>query len=273
MTPIRPLLLIVLASASWGGCSGPADAPGPDAAGADAAVPDAVAPDAPAPDAAVDADPASPRPILRYDLDGDTANRGSLGPAHAGVASSTGWVAGRRGQAIEFTGSTASRLVLPGTANLLATTPQLTIGLWVRETALPAGPIVHYLIDNRCCGGSTDRGFQTYHGRDGAPLTTCSAGGCATISYQPGAWRHLSYRYDATAGARLELFVDGTPAGVIANPGAVPILGPGLDDLQLGFNTRAQLDDVVIYDRVFTDEEQCALVVGGAWTGTACQLP
>lgn len=277
MKPRTSLLLVALTVLIPTGCSGPADAPALDAAVLDAAALDAVALDAPV-DAAVDAighdaDPSQPRPILRYEFEASGANSGTLGPAFPGSASAARWAPGKHGQAIQFTGTPSSVFAIPGTAGVFSARPRLTIGLWVREDALPSGPLVNYLIDNRCCAMATDRGFQTYHGSSGAPLTTCSVGGCRTIAYALGAWHHLLYRYDASAGARIEIFLDGAPVGAIANLSGVPIFGPGVGDLRVGFNTLATIDELVVYDQVLTDPQQCALVIGGTWSGGACVLP
>ena len=275
---------ITLMVSLLGGCSDGADPLAVDAAASDSAASDAPAADAVAVDgrivdasvdASVDATAgdggATPQPILRYEFEGGVANSGTLGPGFAGMATSAAWVAGRHGQAIQFAVTLTSGLAILGTAAVVAARPRLTIGMWIREDQPSAPPFTHYLIDNRCCPMSTDRGFQSYHGVSGG-LTTCSVGGCTTFDMTSG-WHHLLYRYDAQAGARIEIFLDGNPVAIIANPTGVPILGAGVGDLKVGTRAWVTVDDLVVYEQVMTDPQQCEVVVGGVWQGTSCAVP
>ena len=51
------------------------------------------------------------------------------------------------------------------------------------------------------------------------------------------------------------------------------VFGSGISDtLYIGGNG-AFMDDLRIYDRVFTPAEQCVRIINGVWDGSGCILP
>jgi hypothetical protein len=44
------------------------------------------------------------------------------------------------------------------------------------------------------------------------------------------------------------------------------------DQLTVG-QTSMTIDDVRIYNQVFTQAQQCTVIIGGTWSGSACTLP
>ena len=213
-------------------------------------------------------------PLLRYRFEGNAANSGAVG-GYTGTATSVTYPAGRFGSAVKFDGTTATRVLFPGTAAVLGRGGPLTISLWYREDAVLTDT---YLLDFRGAGAGTEGGWQTYHGAYGSNLASCSDGGC--FSFAPGtlgAWHNLTYRY-ATPGGAVEFWVDGVHVGGIANVDGAALSGMPVRDLLIGnshYGTRSAfyVDELRIYDTAFTPAEQCTRVIGGTWNGTSCTLP
>ena len=52
-----------------------------------------------------------------------------------------------------------------------------------------------------------------------------------------------------------------------------PVWNPGAPDIMTLGGNGVALDDLRIYNQVFTVAEQCMYIVKGTWTGSACTLP
>jgi hypothetical protein len=169
------------------------------------------------------------------------------------------------------------------------TSPDWTIALWFRESS--PGQAYSGLFDIR----TANQGWQTYHGAYTpiTDVTTCAASGAGCGSFvNPvfGDWHSLIYRYDGTAytigagaGGRLEVFVDGILA-LTLNSGNNPavLLGQEVTAFAVGrflsdsspFSSSFDIDDIHVYNRVFTAQEQCTLIIGGAMGSAGnCKLP
>ena len=45
-------------------------------------------------------------------------------------------------------------------------------------------------------------------------------------------------------------------------------------NLGSGFGTsHYYVDDLKLYDQVYTQATQCTMIIGGSWTGSSCTLP
>jgi hypothetical protein len=216
----------------------------------------------------------TPAPALRYAFDGNAANTGSW-PGYAGWVADVSWVSGYSGKAIRFNATATSQLILPGSAGVFNSSPKLTVALRFREDAvLPSLSSSRDLLSNRTTSG-VDRGIDVYHGVYNAPwIYTCSSAGCATITAPAGVWHHLAFRYAGLSaanggGANIELFLDGAAAGTLANPTGLPVFSQ-VADLVVGRNTNFTVDDLSVYARVFTDTDQCAVLLGGKWSAGKC---
>jgi hypothetical protein len=116
--------------------------------------------------------------------------------------------------------------------------------------------------------------------------TTSSLLGGSCVSQWPSptkfAWHHYIIRYDGTGTAAgqgaqtIDVYLDGgaTPVASTPNDAAMnPVFNAGLYD-PLGIGAGGVLmDDIKIFNQVFTPQQQCQLIIGGAWTGTSCTLP
>lgn len=214
-------------------------------------------------------------PLLRYTFDGNLTNSGSSA-GFAGTATNTSFVAGKFGQAIKFDGSPSTGVGFAATAALLSGGFKWTISLWYRDDVLEANTL---LWSNR----GTTGGWETYHGASTESMTTCSDGGC--LSYPTTAspaWRNLIFRYDgvsAIVGAPVEIFLDGVLVGSLTNPAALPLATAGTTDMKMGGQSGGSgrsvfsVDELRVYNAVFTAAQQCTQIIGGTWTGTSCTLP
>lgn len=105
-------------------------------------------------------------------------------------------------------------------------------------------------------------------------------GSCKDIAAPAAnAWHHVILRYAGTGtgpgmGAGVDVYEDDVLAGTVPNDSANdPVFNQAImDTLTIGQGGVA-LDDLRIYNQVFTTAEQCAIVIGGTWSGTACMLP
>ena len=52
-----------------------------------------------------------------------------------------------------------------------------------------------------------------------------------------------------------------------------PVFNPGISDVLYIGTGGLMLDDVRVYNSVFTVANQCTQIIGGAWNGSACTLP
>jgi Concanavalin A-like lectin/glucanases superfamily/CARDB len=219
-------------------------------------------------------------PLLRYPFDGDAANAAAL-PGYDGDLTNAEFLPGKVGQAIKFDGSGTTGVVFPGSGDLFARGARWTISFWFREDTLKASS---WLWSFRSRPGGTT-GWETYHGIDPSILTTCSgASQCFSFpSPAAGVWHHLLYRYDAPSaqqGAPVDIYVDGVLAGQVPNPAQVPLAGAAGADIRFGnFQASsaaggiAYVDELRVYPFVFTDADQCTVVIGGTWDGASCSLP
>lgn len=216
-------------------------------------------------------------PLLHYSFDGDALNRGAFTGYH-GTAGTVTYPAGKFSQAIEFDGTDATGVVLAESRLLLGADFEWTIAFWFREDVLKTDS---RLLAMRGIGEGLG-GWETYHGASSATLTTCSDGGCMSITTPAtGVWHHLLMRYDgesATVGAPVDFYLDGAYVGSIANEARIPMTA-GMRDLAFGRDpfyghpSLFHVDEVKVFNAVFTPAEQCTRAIGGTWTGTQCTLP
>jgi hypothetical protein len=95
-----------------------------------------------------------------------------------------------------------------------------------------------------------------------------------------GAWHNIIIRYAGTGtgagqGAAVQVYEDDVLTTTVNNDIANnPVFNPGMTDtLSIGVGPGIALDEVRIYNLAFSVAEQCTVVIGGTWTGTACTLP
>jgi hypothetical protein len=230
-------------------------------------------------------------PLLWYPLDGDVKNAGSLGAAYDGVPTDLVWVPGNIRQGAEVG---VGWIDLPGTREVLSGAPVLTIALWLQADFTPYGqPFMS-------CR-SLDDGFDTQYrahdgGQHGMKIAVCvdsdtpsdttdndpTSFKCGYFDVPDAGWHHILYRYVSTGPnnhTSLDIYLDGNhtarwPMGKV-------LFGSSVDDITLGRGhytdmpgpSHHQLDDVRIYDKVFSEQEQCTQIVGGSWSNGTCQLP
>jgi hypothetical protein len=216
-------------------------------------------------------------PLLWYPFDGDATNAGSLGHAYDGQAQGVSWVQGKLGQAAEIG---TGWIDLPGTRNVLSSTPTITIAFWLAADFETLGG--EPFFDCR----SSLAGFQSYHGEySDTMVTTCAGGGmnsdCGSFDDPLLGFHHVIYRHDATQPLLgLDLFLDGEPAVAVTDH-AGTYLGAQVNDIWLGkdhagsgwVSARHHIDDLRVYGTVLTPADQCASIVGGCWDGARCEVP
>ena len=220
-------------------------------------------------------------PIVRYDFNNRTTNVSTVTSGlFNGAGSGFSYTSGKFNQGVKFNSADTSSLTFAGTNDALwaSTSPDWTISLWWREDSPPKPQSFLFSIRG-------SRGWESYHGVTGfaTKLTTCSSAGCVTFaSPTPAVWHSLVYRYDAPSyltGGPIQIYSDGVLAATVENSSGVDLLSNGADDLLLGSSNTPNwyadfyVDEIRIFDTVFTDAEQCTTVIGGTWAGSGCTLP
>jgi subtilase family serine protease len=220
-------------------------------------------------------------PLLRYPFEGNANNVGAQAGYNGSTTNAT-FPAGKFGLAVKFDGSATTGATFPGTGALLGSGSKWTISLWFREDVLQP---TSWLFDIRVTTPGAERGWETYHGVTTGFITSCSVGGCYSFATPATAvWHNLIYRYDgasATVGAPVQIYVDGALSGEITNASLLPLIAPGVGDMLLGNVRRVPtgsgglfyVDELRVYDAVFTIAQQCTLIIGGTWNGSSCALP
>ena len=223
-------------------------------------------------------------PILHYPFDGSAVNVGTLGASYDGlVTNATFAPGGKVGEAVVFEGSAASFVLLPNTRIPLSAGSSYTIALWFNAKTTSDRTSLGTLLDFRLTGN--DGGGIVCFGEDPqvAKLSACysaspSGADCGSFDFVEGDWHHLILRYAATStqpggGAPLEIYRDGMLVDTAPNATGAVIFSAGQDqNMVLGAGSDFIVDDLKIYDSVFSEAEQCSWIIGGSWTGS-CQLP
>lgn len=236
-------------------------------------------------DGAIDAPmidaPTGPTPRLHWTFDGNLDNTGSVSSivltAPAGIA----YGGGKIGEAGVFGGGQYA--LASGVRAVLGSYPKVTIAFWLKEP----GTINSVSVVD-CNNRSTAPYGGIQLGLSGAQSSLCVStsssafigGGCLGFPLpSANTWHHWVIRYEGTAvaatqGGDTTVWIDGVLVHTRANDNNNdPVFNIGIPDaLYLGA-PGTQLDDVRVYDQVFTPAEQCTLVIGGTYTGTTCTLP
>jgi hypothetical protein len=228
--------------------------------------------------------PAGPTALLQWPLDGSGTNTGSTA-GYALTLTGATYVAGKSGQAASF-GSAASYGTVSGSARaVLAAYPQYTISLWVNLSASVSTTSSFLDFDNRSTapyGGIQLSAFSTTQLSMCVSTTTSSylTGSCPIFNGPAlNSWHNIILRYAGTGtgagqGAGVDVYIDDVLVKTVANDANNnPVFNAGmLDTLYMGTGGML-LDDVRIYNSVFTVANQCTQIIGGTWNGSACTLP
>lgn len=222
-----------------------------------------------------------PMPQLHWTLDGNVNNTGALSGYTLTTPTGIGYGAGKVGQAAMLAGGQYT--YVEGMHTSLTTYPKVTIGFWMKEPGNVPGQA---FLD--CNNRQTAPYGGVQMGLSNTSVTVCVStsstaflsGGCNGFT-APSAntWHHWILRYDGSGvgagqGAATEIYIDNVLVHTRANDSANnPVWNPGAPDrLYLGV-ANSMLDDVRIYNQVFSPADQCTYVVRGTWTGTSCTLP
>lgn len=225
--------------------------------------------------------PAAPTPVLYWSLDNTANNSGALLGYALTTPAGVGYAPGKFGMAAAFGGGQYA--YVDGMHASLTTYAKVTIGFWMKEPGNVPGQ-AFFDCNNRSTSpyGGVQLGLTSTSVAACVSTTTNSylSGGCNGFTApSANAWHHWLLRYDGAGtgtgqGAPLEIYVDGVLVHTRANDAANnPVWNPGAPDrLYLGV-PNAQLDDVRIYNQVFSPADQCQFVIRGTWTGATCALP
>jgi hypothetical protein len=223
-----------------------------------------------------------PMPVLYWSMDNNVSNTGTLPGYALTTPAGVGYGTGKFGQAAAFAGGQYS--YVDGMHASLDTYAKITIGFWMLEPGNVAGSS---FLD--CNNRSTAPYGGVQLGLTNASVSLCVSttsnsylsGGCNGFT-APSAntWHHWILRYDGTGtgtgqGGVTQIYVDDVLVHTRANDSANnPVFTPtgAPDRLYLGV-PNASLDDVRVYNQVFTPAEQCTYVIRGTWNGASCALP
>lgn len=230
-----------------------------------------------------DAAPQSePVPVLRYRFEGDGSNTGSLAGLALNISGAT-FVAGKIGQqaihfgSVGFANTTGMRIVLGNSA-------ASTVSFWMAQDAVLSSQA---FWDDGNRSSAPFGGVQL--GQSSLGISVCVSsttnsflgGDCnGFTSPSINAWHHWIIRYSGTGigtgqGGPAEIYVDDVLMLTRANDADNnPVFNnTGMPDTMTIGGIGVAMDDLRIYNRTFTQAEQCTLIIGGAWTGSACTLP
>jgi hypothetical protein len=218
-------------------------------------------------------------PILYYPFEYDVQNHGSLAGHHGTWHGAPEYREGKFGMAVTFDPDAGNHVVFDGTREPMSAYGSCTIGLWFKEDYV--APLVT-LINFRSRWG----GLESYHGAYGNQyLVTCYTmenrvdvclGDMIDYSGPDGTWHHVIFREE---GTDFRIYIDGEIKYSAVNE-ARTFSPLQQEDLMIGhnytgdpMNSNFYVDELKIFNRVFSDDEQCATVIGGLWAGDRCILP
>lgn len=222
-----------------------------------------------------------PVPQLLWTFEGNLNQSGNLtGYTMTGTGNS--FTTGKFGMALLF--GTGGYTQTPGMHTSITTYAQSTIAFWMKEPGNVASQAI-WDCNNR--GPSTPYGGMQF-GLSSNTTSLCvstttnsflggSCNGFATPS--ANTWHHWIFRYDGTGtgagqGGSVEVYVDDVLVHTRPNDAQNnPVWNPGAPDIMTLAGNGVALDDLRIYNQVFTVAEQCMYIVKGTWTGSACTLP
>ena len=221
----------------------------------------------------------TPHLLLRYSFESSAANTGSV-PGLALTTANTSYGSGKFGSGLTF--GAGGYATVDGTRAILGALSQVTIAFWLYEPSAWSGGI----WDDNNRSTSPYGGVQL--GRSGSSLSLCVSttsnnflsGMCnGPPAPSTGAWHHYIIRYDAVGtgageGGNVELYVDGAFYYVRHNDAMNdPVFNPGIPDTMYIGSEPATMDELLIFDRVYGEADQCTLLTGGTWNGVSCTLP
>lgn len=233
-----------------------------------------------APDAPPDA-PSGPTPRLYWSFDNNLNNAGALTGYTIVAPAGISYAAGKSGMGIQFANNQYA--YSDGMHTSLETYAKVTIAFWLKEPGNVQGTA---FWDNNNRGTSPYGGVQL--GLTNTNLSACVStstasflGGSCLGFTMPSAntFHHWIMRYDGSGtgagqGAPLQIYVDDVLVHTRANDANNnPIWNPGAPDRMTLGASGAIIDELKIYNQVFTTAEQCTYVIGGSWNGATCNLP
>ncbi len=195
----------------------------------------------------------------------DFSGKGNTG-ALTNMDTTTDWVAGKRGKALDFDGSN-DHVVIGGQSSIYGMTTDLSVFAWIKTTDIAWEAF---------SGGNADDGgwglssFSSIGGTGQlTPLTggTWRTSGHSNVS--DGEWHHVGYTLSSASGGTLQFYKDGVADGsVITSAGAHSDVGAairmGSEINSGGFPFTGQLDEARVYSRAITAAEVASLYQKGA---------
>jgi hypothetical protein len=227
---------------------------------------------------------AGPTPLLRWTLDGNATNSGSITGYPLTFNGTVTYATGKAGQAAQF--ASGAYGVVQGSARaVLGAYAQYTISFWVNATFAPNTANAFFDFNNRSTApyGGIQLGYYSATQFTMCVSTTTNSylgGSCAVFNAPAtGAWHHVILRYAGTGtgagqGAGVDVYEDDVLVKTVANDASNnPVFNSGISDSLYVGTGGISLDDVRIYNSTFTVANQCTQIIGGTWTGTSCTLP
>ena len=225
--------------------------------------------------------PPAASPILHYELEGNGTNTGTTAGYNIDFTGTPSYGAGKIGQAVTYGSGGYGRVA--SAPSVLGIYPAYTISFWALTSTQPNDTT---LIDFNNRYSAPYGGVQL--AQNGSTINVCIAstsnpflgGSCLGFpAPTAGAWHNYIVRYAGTGtgagqGAGVDIYVDDVLVHSQANDAANdPVFNSSiLSTLQLG-SYPYSVDDVRVYNQVFTVADQCTTVLQGAWTGSSCSLP
>jgi len=222
-----------------------------------------------------------PQPRLWWKFEGNTNNSGSVNGFALATPAGISYVAAKVGMGVSFSSSQYANVT--GMKNVLGMYGAVTIAFWLKEpgnvngvamwddinrTASPYGGVQIGLSNNTvslCVSTTSNSLLSGSCGGPGEPVANT--------------FHHWIIRYNGTGtsagqGGVTEIYVDDVLVYTRANDSANnPVFTTAISDTMTIGVPNGVMDDLRIYDQVFTQAEQCTYIIGGAYAGTTCTLP
>lgn len=241
-----------------------------------------------APEGAIDASmvidaPAGPMPVIYWAMDGNVNNSGTLTGYSLTTPAGISYVPGKFGMAANF--AIGQYAYTDGVRASLGGYADVTIGMWMKEPGNVQGTAFLDCINRQTAPyggvqmGLTSSSVSVCVSTTSSSLLTGNCNGFTAPS--PNVWHHWLVRYDGTGtgtgqGGATEFYIDDVLVLTRANDSSNnPVFSPtGISDrFYPGGAGNTQVDDVRVYNQVFSREDQCTYVMRGTWTGSACTPP
>ncbi len=205
--------------------------------------------------------------ILYYELDKTSKNTSPLGAVHDGTGVNVSYPTGYIREAIEFKGTATSYAKLADTSIPMSNDDAYTVSLWVAEAKPQTDTPQRFLFSFESSGGGISA-YRKNSLKNELFMTLTTENGKqngATIQFTPEKFTNLIFEYPGL-GKDLTVYQNDVKVATIRNPDGSNVFGKGqLSSMLLGQNSFFVIDDLRVYNTVYSSATKCTAILGGTW--------